>query len=68
MTSLNIQKPNTQATIQIPVQQTIEQPSAWMRYGTSPAELILSIAFILVAQGLVNWSIAGIIYTLKSRR
>ncbi len=67
MSHLNTQKPQTQATIAIPVQ-TIEQPSAWMRYGTSPAELVLSIAFILVAQGLVNWSIAGIICTLKSRR
>jgi hypothetical protein len=67
MTSLNTQKPNTQATIQIPVQ-TIEQPSAWMRYGTSPAELILACAFILVAQGLVNWSIAGILYVLKSKK
>jgi hypothetical protein len=57
----------TQATIAIP-SQMIEQPSAWMRYGTSPAELILSIAFILLAQGLVNWSIAGILYVLKSRK
>ncbi len=67
MTTLKTQTNQTQATIAIP-SQTIEQPSAWMRQGTSPAELILSIAFILLAQGLVNWSIAGIIYALKSRR
>jgi hypothetical protein len=47
--------------------QTIEQPSAWMNQGTSPAELILAIAYILIAQSLVNWSIAGIIYVLKGK-
>jgi hypothetical protein len=66
MTTLTNQT-TTQAQISIP-SQTIEQPSAWMRQGTSPAELILAIAFILLAQGIVNWSIAGIIYTLKNRR
>ena len=68
MTTLNTQQINqTQATIAIP-SQTIEQPSAWMRNGTSPAEFILAIAFIIVAQSLANWSIAGIIYALKSRK
>ena len=68
MTTLNTQQINqTQATIAIP-SQTIEQPSAWMRNGTSPAELILSIAFIIIALSIFNWSIAGILYTLKSRK
>jgi uncharacterized membrane protein YhfC len=67
MTTLKTQTNQAQATIAIP-SQMIEQPSAWMRYGTSPAELILAIAFILLAQGLVNWSIAGILYVIKSRK
>jgi hypothetical protein len=58
--------PQTQSTIAIP-SQTIENPSAWMNQGTSPAELILAIAYILIAQSLVNWSIAGIIYVLKGK-
>ncbi|NJM47163.1 MAG: hypothetical protein HC860_14175 [Alkalinema sp. RU_4_3] len=66
MTTLKTTTQQPQASIAIP-SQPIEQPSAWMRYGTSPAELILSISFILLAQGLVNWSIAGIIYTLKGK-
>jgi hypothetical protein len=56
----------TQAKIAIP-SQTIEQPSAWMHQGTSPAELILAIAYILIAQGIVNWSIVGIIYALTGK-
>jgi hypothetical protein len=35
---------------------------------TTLPELILAIAFIIVAQSLANWSIAGIIYSLKSRK
>jgi hypothetical protein len=57
----------TQAKIAIP-SQTIEKPSAWMNQGTSPAELTLAIAYVLVAQSLVNWSIAGIIYALKGKK
>jgi hypothetical protein len=74
MTTLNSQTPQTQTTmtshqletIAIP-SQTIENPSAWMDQGTSPAELILAIAYVLIAQGLVNWSIVGIIYALKGK-
>jgi hypothetical protein len=57
----------TKATIAIP-NQTIEPPSAWMNQGTSPAELILAIAYILIAQSIVNWSIVGIIQAVKNKR
>lgn len=66
MNTLNTQQ-RTQSTIAIP-SQPIEQPSAWMRDGTSPAEIILAVSFIIIAQSLANWSIAGIIYSLKSRK
>ncbi|MCY7408555.1 MAG: hypothetical protein LH631_14585 [Alkalinema sp. CAN_BIN05] len=40
MNTLNTQQ-TTQSTIAIP-SQPIEQPSAWLHNGTSPAELILA--------------------------
>jgi hypothetical protein len=53
--------------IAMPSQQ-IEQPSAWMRHGTSPAELILAVSFIILAQALANWSIAGVLYVVIKRK
>jgi hypothetical protein len=58
--------PDRLETIAIP-SQTIEQPSAWMHQGTSPAELTLAIAYVLIAQSIVNWSIVGIICALRGK-
>jgi hypothetical protein len=61
------QQQQTQATIAVPPQ-PLEAPSAWMRYGTSPAELILASSFLLIAQATIIWSIAGLVSTTQRRR
>jgi hypothetical protein len=65
MTTLKTQTSKAQITIS---SQPIEPPSAWMNQGTSPAELILAIAYVLIAQSIVNWSIVGIIQAVKNKR
>jgi hypothetical protein len=39
-----------------------------MRYGTSPAELILASSFLLIAQATIIWSIAGLVSTTQRHR
>lgn len=42
----------------------VEPPSAWMQYGTSPTEIILATACVIVAVATVIGAIAGLIHVL----
>jgi hypothetical protein len=44
----------------------VEPPSAWMQYGTSPAEIILSTAVVIVAIATVIGSTALLVQVLVS--
>ncbi|WP_204141101.1 hypothetical protein [Halomicronema sp. CCY15110] len=58
------QSDTTRAELMIVSPPPVEPPSAWMQYGTSPTEIILATACVIVAVATVIGAIAGLINVL----
>jgi hypothetical protein len=56
---------NTQASsVASIIPTSVENPSAWMRYGTSPTEIILATAVVIAAMSGVIGAIALLLHVL----
>jgi hypothetical protein len=42
----------------------LEPPSAWMQYGTSPTEIILATAFVIIANAVVIGTVTLLVQVL----
>jgi hypothetical protein len=65
----HLAKYNTESMQMVTVPQSpVENPSAWMQYGTSPTEIILAVAVVIVATSSVIGSIACVLHVLQPSR
>lgn len=65
ITSTNLEQPIQEAQISIPHNAPLENPSAWMHTGYSPAEIILASAVLTSASiGAIATAVTGLVKAL----